>query len=1051
MIQHDGPDNGKIDLSDLKIEAHVVQAFLAAFLLEPKEPISASRLLIGALAVEPFASSPAFTKFASLLSKSATQLIPPNFGELKTRLSPDAKQLKSLPVTPGVARSVHIARRFFEHSEVWGRDYIALALLAPEDRSVEELAAQYGDGLERLQDAWFQFVITTGGRRDPKEWTEWWHGADVPLPTERRGPKADQPSAEGQPSAASTVSQGETQQSSLGQGASGEQPAPETTTKGRPLAWVDNDAVAVGPALNGTLPSDSLNVSDQADVFATLLMAPEVEPPIALGLFGDWGVGKSFFMRLMRDRVRAIVGDRSPEGRAASVARVAQIEFNAWHYVDSDLWASLATHIFDGIARELSGGFDGGLAESTRRTLRRCIRSSQRERQEAEAAIVTAQLARTTAVATLAGHRAVREQAAADYDTLRLGRVWRAALKVRPDPANREQKGWPDVPRMKDQAEQMARRLGIADAISDVRELERVQAELRDLLQRGNALRTVFVGWGLLQSAIAVGALVIAILLWPFLSDRLSALIGLAEPRVGRLLASALEGLALVAPVCAWLRYHIRSCSRAVSYLERIREEIGRPRFHLEEPGEQELKLKVEVERLDSEIAAEERKIGEAERRIGEAEAEIQRIDAGGLVYDFISGKVRDSRYLDRLGLISTIRQDLEQLGDLLRDWRAHAPAADAAAPTASAGKDEGKAGDDHASIRAPLDATPIGRIVLYIDDLDRCPPRRVVEVLQAVHLLLAFDLFVVVVAVDARWLERSLNEAYNPFETVTAAVQPELSQHRFSAYNYLEKIFQIPFSLPRMGEDGYRSLVSAMTTPKRRAGETVDTSDAQRPGRASGEARLGGVANDERGERGAGSLASDGMNTQATTGDLSEEARVAERARDESRRRETEEARSRAMSLTEPENQFIAGLFPFIKTPRLAKRLVNVYRLLRVRAAARDEGLTAFVDGMRGDYRAALILLAINVGFPDLAPNLFEALEKAEGPSFSAWLRATGEIALAFETVATEMRHHKGPPVEDNMDAYRKWVREVGRYSFRWQGEGTASAGKVAVDDLRV
>ena len=51
---------------------------------------------------------------------------------------------------------------------------------------------------------------------------------------------------------------------------------------------------------------------------------------------------------------------------------------------------------------------------------------------------------------------------------------------------------------------------------------------------------------------------------------------------------------------------------------------------------------------------------------------------------------------------------------------------------------------------------SPIERIILYIDDLDRCPPKRVVEVLEAVHLLLAFDLFVVVVAVDARWLERS-------------------------------------------------------------------------------------------------------------------------------------------------------------------------------------------------------------------------------------------------------------------------------------------------------
>ena len=59
--------------------------------------------------------------------------------------------------------------------------------------------------------------------------------------------------------------------------------------------------------------------------------------------------------------------------------------------------------------------------------------------------------------------------------------------------------------------------------------------------------------------------------------------------------------------------------------------------------------------------------------------------------------------------------------------------------------------GDDRDDDAPEWDTRPIERIVLYIDDLDRCPPERVVEVLQAVHLLLAFELFVVVVAVDAR------------------------------------------------------------------------------------------------------------------------------------------------------------------------------------------------------------------------------------------------------------------------------------------------------------
>jgi hypothetical protein len=50
---------------------------------------------------------------------------------------------------------------------------------------------------------------------------------------------------------------------------------------------------------------------------------------------------------------------------------------------------------------------------------------------------------------------------------------------------------------------------------------------------------------------------------------------------------------------------------------------------------------------------------------------------------------------------------------------------------------------------------TVIDRIVLYIDDLDRCSTETVSQVLDAVHLLLALPLFAVVVGVDPRWLAR--------------------------------------------------------------------------------------------------------------------------------------------------------------------------------------------------------------------------------------------------------------------------------------------------------
>ena len=101
----------------------------------------------------------------------------------------------------------------------------------------------------------------------------------------------------------------------------------------------------------------------------------------------------------------------------------------------------------------------------------------------------------------------------------------------------------------------------------------------------------------------------------------------------------------------------------------------------------------------------------------------------------------------------------------------------------------------------------PIERIILYIDDLDRCHPDKVVEVLQAVHLLLAFNLFNVVVGVDARWLERSLRRQYVGRPGSRAAGTPD----PFSPQDYLEKIFQIPYALAPIDPTGFKNLIGGL------------------------------------------------------------------------------------------------------------------------------------------------------------------------------------------------------------------------------------------------
>lgn len=71
----------------------------------------------------------------------------------------------------------------------------------------------------------------------------------------------------------------------------------------------------------------------------------------------------------------------------------------------------------------------------------------------------------------------------------------------------------------------------------------------------------------------------------------------------------------------------------------------------------------------------------------------------------------RSSDYRRRLGLLSKVRQDLLAIQSQLRDNNARFLDSAVGAP----------------DVRLP------NRIVLYIDDLDRCPPDKVVEVLEAV------------------------------------------------------------------------------------------------------------------------------------------------------------------------------------------------------------------------------------------------------------------------------------------------------------------------------
>ena len=121
-----------------------------------------------------------------------------------------------------------------------------------------------------------------------------------------------------------------------------------------------------------SLASDLVDIRAEVDAFAYLIASRGLKPPLAIGLFGDWGSGKSFFMGAVRERIDRLTGDPDilarPQSEVPYWKRVVQISFNAWHYVEGELWASLVEHIFSQL-RLVSDGDDEdlviGLAEAS--------------------------------------------------------------------------------------------------------------------------------------------------------------------------------------------------------------------------------------------------------------------------------------------------------------------------------------------------------------------------------------------------------------------------------------------------------------------------------------------------------------------------------------------------------------------------------------------------------------------------------------------------------------------------------------------------------------
>nr|WP_225927367.1 P-loop NTPase fold protein [Pseudomonas ekonensis] len=732
---------------------------------------------------------------------------------------------------------------------------------------------------------------------------------------------------------------------------------------------------------------DRLGANDEAKAFARLAVAKDVMPPLAIGLFGNWGSGKSFFMRLIHQHI-----ERLSQGKASAQAPeagskefhtdVVQIRFNAWHYAETNLWASLVSHIFVELDRwytkhnpEVRDPLLEHLSTSRMLTLDAAKELVRRRRDQ-----------RAAAEQLLKARQALEEVQA---KTATSPSVYLAALS---EVFNGENAGQ-EIKNAKDEFAKAAKVLGIdalterAEAFQSVSTALHEEAGKAKLLARG--YKSQLLSWW------NVGAFVVLVLAMPWMATEGVAILKARLP----FLQDLQEGLVLasvaVAAVTARLRWVWGKARGALKQLEAgkraldkaIDSRLAEQKKALEQAVQRQAKANAGVDEAKALVQV-------TSEQLALATHDFSQGTGAGRLKKFVRARATDGDYAQHLGLIATVRKDFEELAfnvteaGSLRDSVEAERAAflvkmDAFLEANKTFLDDG----DIQKLRAAATHSPdevrsFKRIALYIDDLDRCPPDKVVEVLQAVHLLLTFPLFVVMVAVDVRWVRQALLDHYPNLMALNGQ-----QQQTASVSDYLEKIFQIPYWMRPMDSVASEQFLQAQLKRVRGADQT------------------------------------DGDKLPTGQNDTDEAVGI-------------QAVQAEMLKISSGETEALQLLARYMgSSPRRALRFLNVYRLIKV--SLKPDDLWA-LEG--GEYKALLTLLAIALGTPLCFSSLLQSLRSKSDTFEMSELKGLVSLDPSAENLAEFERFREIMAIYADLIAkqkkpprhrVKKYTAIIQRYSF--------------------
>jgi len=117
--------------------------------------------------------------------------------------------------------------------------------------------------------------------------------------------------------------------------------------------------------------NDHLGYKSYVDAFGDLVESPYTQLPLTVGVYGSWGMGKSFILKHVEDEIknrtiarkatRRFWTKNKPDSKSdISIPKIYTIYFNAWEYSSNDIiWPGLVRKVMDKIEEETAWGRPG--------------------------------------------------------------------------------------------------------------------------------------------------------------------------------------------------------------------------------------------------------------------------------------------------------------------------------------------------------------------------------------------------------------------------------------------------------------------------------------------------------------------------------------------------------------------------------------------------------------------------------------------------------------------------------------------------------------------